>query len=70
LSLCSWLLVLSSWLSSLARNLKDGQQPAVRGQALACVTCRRRQKKYESRKVEESNGMSFVTPFPSCSSLR
>ena len=41
------LLVLSSWFSTLARHLKDGQQPAVRGQAVACVACRRRQKKYE-----------------------
>jgi hypothetical protein len=88
----------------LARHLEDGQQLAVRGQALACVTCRRRQKKYESPQstpvaaaqphasgpsptsrcamiaeprlmakpayAHSLNGMSFVTPFPACSSVR
>jgi len=35
-------------LSPLAGHLEDGRQPAVRDEALACVACRWRQKKYEN----------------------
>src|SRR5258708_1636442 len=41
-------LSLSSWLSSLARHLEDGREPAVRDQVRACVACTWRQRKYEN----------------------